>query len=189
MKYIKIKVSFKFYPDRFYRVLLVPENIELYDLAYAIGTSVHVDWDHAYQFIANKTCYLPDEMLDGFLCDGESMDGKTIDVLGEKAVFEYDFGDDWKFDVRIYKRRVERPEVKSALILEGKGAGIWEDSISTFYDYMDGEIDDSILNMSLESDDFPMLPWYIADEPDRKLSDFDKPLDLEAEQRYLDDKL
>lgn len=185
MRYVKMKASFRYAPDRLFRVLLVPENVDLLRLAQIIGDSFHVEWEHLFEFRKGNTNYVLDteENFGDIFSNSisEPMQDYDIRDLGQKAVFEYDFGDGWLFDLRIYKRIVERDEEKAALILEGAGQGVWEDDIGGLYAYFDGRASDD------ESDGFEYgLPWNFKNE---NYSDFDKPLDLIAEQKYIEDRL
>lgn len=187
MKYVKIKVSFRYAPERLYRVLLVPENVNLLRLAQIIGESLHVEWDHLFQFRCKDTCYILD-VYDDFemgmtFSDDRSMMDHTIVALGQKAYFEYDFGDGWDFEVKIYKRLVNREEEREAILLEGKGQGIWEDSISALFSYFRGDFDEYDNSSEEDEEMLNLLPWNFENEHFR---DFDAPLNIEKEQLRLD---
>lgn len=186
MRYIKLKASFRYAPDRLFRVLLVPENVDLLRLAQIIGDSFHVEWEHLFEFRKGDTHYVlttEDDFGDFFSNSiSEPMQDHDIRDLGQKAVFEYDFGDGWLFDLRFYKRIVEWEEEKAAFVLEGAGQGVWEDNIGGLFAYFDGSVTDDA-----EPNDFEYnLPWNFNNE---NYSDFDKPLDFIAEQKYLEDRL
>lgn len=186
MHYIKVKVSFSYGPKRLYRVLLVPEGTNLVRFAQIIGDSLHFEWEHLFRFSTKTARYEADyDDFDAYFAPESSylMKDFTIEALGEKAVFEYDFGDEWKFDVRLYKRHVEREGDKEVWLLEGAGQGIWEDEIYSLISYLDGVINDST---EVDEDSEYSLPWNFENT---KFSDFDKPLDLELEQKYLDERL
>lgn len=186
MRYIKVKVSFCFAPKRLYRVLLVPEETNLVRFAQILGDSLHFEWEHLFRFSTKTANYEAD--YDDFVSyfkpqNSQLMRDCTIENLGGTAVFEYDFGEGWKFNVRIYKRRVEREGDKEVWLLEGAGQGIWEDEIFSLISYLDGIINDST---EVDEDSGYSLPWNFENT---KFSDFDKPLDLELEQKYLDEQL
>lgn len=187
MRYTKVKACFRYAPDRLYRVLLVPEQVDLLRLAQIIGESVHVEWEHLFEFRKGNTHYVldADDDLGSLFGDmiSKPMQDFDISALGKKAVFEYDFGDGWLFDIQIYKRTVERDDEKAAWILEGAGQGIWEDYIGSLYAYFDGRIDD---DFEEPEDSEYGLPWNFKNKHFR---DFDKILDLTAEQEYLDERL
>lgn len=186
MRYIKVKVSFRFAPKRLYRVLLVPEQTTLLQFAKILGNSLHFEWEHMFMFRNGNTCFELEYNDFGDFFESAPcllMKDCTIEDLGSTAVFEYDFGDGWEFNVRMYKKHVEREGDKEVWLLEGAGQGIWEDEFYSLISYLDGIIDDSY---EIDEDSAFSLPWNFENT---KFSDFDKPLDLELEQKYLENEL
>lgn len=184
MRYTKVKISFRYAPDRLYRVLLVPDDIDLGSFAHIIGEAFHVAWEHMFEFRKGNVRYVldTDDYIDDYFSSitAKRMDLCDLSELGQKAVFEYDFGDGWEFDVKIYKRTVEKDDDRCALILDGAGQGVWEDNIYSLYGYFDGEVDGESKG---DEESGYYLPWNFDD---KCFSDFDKPLNLEEEQDYLD---
>jgi len=185
--YIKIKASFRYAKDRLYRTLLVRPHTNLFELGCILSMSLGAEFEHLFSF-STKTCsfFLAPDDADLFWADNgyAPMENHTLDDLGENFTFKYDSGDGWDFTCKVYKRQPIFKDTRKAIILEGKGQGIWEDNIRSLFAYLNGEIDP---DSSEEDDELGVYPpWNFEIE---KYSDFDKPLDIEALQKKLDDKL
>lgn len=101
--------------------------------------------------------------------------------LPDKFIFEYDTGDGWEFDCKKYKEKVKIESTKDIILIEGKGQGIWEDNVYTLQALFAGEIDpDSTLE---DEENGIYKPWNFDID---KYGDFDKPLNIETENKALD---
>ena len=180
MKYRTLKLELRYAPERLNRTFYVREDIPLSRLASAILSSVKADGGHLFEFIAqNKDSYgLSYGEPDYLLSEG------TLEDLGERFRFIYDFGDGWEFDCRLLKREKEIYSDKDILFAEGKGLGIWEDDIQTFFAYLSGE---AAPDMTADTEDDDAGFYMPENLPMEKLSDFDQPLDPETEQNRIDD--
>lgn len=64
MEYTKIKITSKDDAKRFYRVLAVQGDPDLYVLGALIGESLQVDFEHAYMFVNKQGQYVFDEWVE-----------------------------------------------------------------------------------------------------------------------------
>ena len=64
-------------------------------------------------------------------------------VLDKKNrfTFLYDTGEDYEFNVTVLEKDVNLNKRKVAIVLSGSEDRIWEDNISTLYDYLSSKID------------------------------------------------
>jgi len=106
-----------------YRILAIPEDSSLYDLAGTIIESFDFDLDHAFGFYSSiKKLYDSDEMYELFVdVEGDNpvdifLPGKTVpkgvrgtkvlqvfNKLKKKMLFLFDYGDEWRFIVQLQK--------------------------------------------------------------------------------------
>lgn len=180
MEYTKIKVLSKDDPKRFYRVLAIKDNPDLYTLGAIIGSSIGAWFEHLYYFRKGKSQFVPDIWLedDFFFNDNKAMSDSHLSDLGDKFIFEYDTGESWEFECKVlkskykYDSRYDEPPL--GLVLEGKGQGIFENDHHTLRRYLDGEIDP---NSDEENEDIgQFLPMNLEFE---KYGDFDIPLNTD----------
>lgn len=93
-------------------------------------------------------------------------------VLDKKNrfTFLYDTFEDYGFSVRVLEKDVNLNKRKVAIILSWSKDRIWEDNISTLYDYLSGKIDGEISESDEENGIY--IPWNVY--KGYKLKDFDK---------------
>ena len=148
MEYKKLRITFD-YPDkdRFYRVLLVKPNISLVDLGCVILTSLRSDFSHCFYFKDKDKNYNPKVFMEDFVRSNDLlMNDYTLEDLHQKFDFFYDTGDGWQFNCEKgkgtveYEPNLEQGENEDAILIEGKGIGIYEDDISALYAYLDGKL-------------------------------------------------
>ena len=183
MEYTKIRLDFKYGPkNRFYRVILVKGDPDLFKLSCAFCTILGATFEHCFLISCEKedVNYVMASFLEDSIGNYKYLGRHSLRELPEKFVFTYDTGDGWDFDCKIYKKSVEIKSTKEFILLDGHGLGIWEDNIRSLWAYFDGEVDP-------ESDDIDeekgfSLPWNLDME---KYSDFDKPLDIEKISKSL----
>lgn len=181
MIYKKIRMDFRDCKERFYRVLLVREDVNLVELGCIMCTAVKAQFEHLFLFHKKKTDYVPEAFLDDWQLDEWlPMNRYKLADLGDTFVFEYDTGDGWEFNCKVYKKAVEKPGKQYAYLLDGKGQGIWEDNIYSLWKYLDGEVDPDSGEENEEEGIY--LPWNFENE---KYSDFDN-FDLEEEQELFE---
>ena len=171
-------------PKRFYRKLLVREDLGLEELGCVILTSLRGTYSHYFLFRSGDKYYAPDAFLDNFRDFYEPMKSHTLDDLGEDFVFEYDTGDGWEFRCHVYKKTVEKDGDFPGYFVDGAGQGIWEDNRWSLLAYLDGEI-----SGELHTDDEGTgyrLPWNFDN---KSFSDFDAPLNIEEEKKAFESSI
>lgn len=181
--YLKIKASFHMAKDRLYRTVLVKEHSNLFELACCLCAAFGAEFEHLFAIESGNVRFVPDFMV-GESFDRTPMlpiDKHTTDDLKETFSLEYDFGDGWRFDCKIYKKTTVLQEQRPVILLEGKGQGIWEDNIGTLYAYLAGQVDPEYGGTDENLGIYP--PWNFKI---KKYKDFDAPLDIEKIQKKLD---
>ncbi|MBQ6333566.1 MAG: hypothetical protein IJI46_00630 [Erysipelotrichaceae bacterium] len=180
MKYLKVKASLKEAPKRFYRVVAIREDADLFETGVILGNALNCEFEHLFMFRKGQVSYTDGSW--GY--DGHfyfNMNECTLKDLGDKFTFIYDFGDDWEFDCKVYSKAIEKDSDEIAILLDGKGQGIWEDQKWVLMRYLDGELDPDLDEEN--EDEGICFPWNFEIE---KLSDFDTEYDLEFEQEDFD---
>ena len=183
--YIKIRADFKYaQKGRFYRTFLVQDDINLGVLGDLIVNIFGGTLEHFFLYRLEDTTLIPSSWLEEWNSLGgrrkyDIFKNKTIKDLPEKFIFEYDTGDGWDFDCKIYKMSVTKElsndeDIPTGFVLDGKGQGIWEDNISTLYAYLNGEIDKDFDGEDEQKGFYK--PWNFDI---KKYSEFDNPIDIE----------
>lgn len=181
VKYKKIRADFKYAEKgRFYRVFLVREDVSLPELGEFIVTIFGGTMEHFFLFHEQGIDYVDESWLEE--CDEwVGYSDKSLLDLGDKFEFDYDTGDGWDFDCKVYKTEVikEFEEEDEELwpfgfVLEGKGMGIWEDNISSLYAYLNGEID-----KDFDGEDEELCVYKPWNFEITKYSEFDDPIDVD----------
>ena len=194
--YLKIRADFKYATKgRFYRTFLVRDDINLRDLGefmvYILGGAL----EHYYLFVTKDSKYEDSEWIEERYIshyNEYSYDDYDISVLPQNFEFDYDTGEGYDFNCKIYKAKVikdidEFDDVPpTGFVLEGAGMGIWEDNIGTLYMYLEGKIDKDYNRQCQRKGIFK--PW---NHKINKYSEFDNPIDIdelneEAMYYYLD---
>lgn len=183
MEYTKIKISLKEHPKRLYRVLAIKGNPDLYQLGAIIGLSVEAWFEHLYLFRKKNVRYVVGSWMDGFFDERDMAEHHMLD-LGDNFYYEYDTGEGYVFNCKIYKNKINyvdeevdsEEEYPAAYVLEGVGQGIFENDHYTLDKYLYGDIDPESSKESYEDKDFQLLPQNLTLE---KYGDFDNPLDIE----------
>lgn len=182
MEYTKIKMTSQDDAKRFYRIIAIQGNPDLYELGAILGESVNAWFEHFYYFNTKDASFIPDDWVGDRFGDQNDIAMSTAHLsdLTDKFTYTYDSGENWCFDCKVYKKpynyvdEEEYDDYPIALVLEGKGQGIFENDHGTLDRYLDGEIDP---NSSQEDEEnFQFLPMNMDFE---KYGDFDEPLDLE----------
>lgn len=184
IKYFKIRADFKYAAKgRFYRTFLVREDINLGELGELIVDIFGGTLEHFFLYRLKDKSLLPSSWVDEWNYMGnrnnETFKDKTIKDLPKRFVFEYDTGDGWDFDCKIYKtivtKEIENDEdIPTGFVLDAKGMGIWEDNIRSLYAYLEGEIDK---DFDAEDEERGIYkPWNFDI---KKYSEFDDQVDIE----------
>lgn len=180
MLYTKIKMESPHYPKRFYRIIAIKGDPDLYELGAILGLSVQAWFEHFYYFEDKNNVYLPESWMDDTLNeDAVSMKGYHLSDLTDTFKYVYDTGEDWTFNCKVYKKGYEYvsefDEYPSSMVLEGKGQGIFENDHYTLDRYLEGFIPAESSEERMEGE-FQVLPMNMDFDT---YGDFDKPLDLD----------
>lgn len=185
MQYTKIRLDFKYGPkNRFYRVVLIKGNPDLFKLSVELGTAVGAAFEHCFLITCKrrKVHYVMapfmEEPLDGY----KYLRNYHLKDLPDSFDFEYDTGDGWDFSCKRYKKYVDIKSNKNLILLEGAGQGIWEDNIGSLYSYFNNEIDPDFDGEDEEKGIYK--PWNVSID---KYSEFDNPLDIDEINDTLND--
>ena len=185
IKYYKIRADFKYAEKgRFYRIFLVKEKADLSELGEFIVEIFGGALEHMFLYrLKGGKSFLPRSWVEEWDVfnnkNDEAFNGKTLEDLTDTFTFEYDTGDGWDFNCKIYKTPVikefeDEDDIPFGYVLDAKGMGIWEDNISTLYAYLQGDIDKDFDGE--DEDNWIYKPWNFDIG---KYSEFDDPVDLE----------
>ena len=183
MLYRKVKVSCTMAKDRLYRVFYVPQDLNLESFADLIQIMFRAEFEHLYCFRAGKVRYVTEQELENMMGYPELMKNYSVSDLGPSFKFFYDYGDGWEFDVRVFKAEKEFAGDRVLVMKDGKGMGLFEDNIHTFSALIAGAASPG-MRKDNEIKGF-FMPWNLEM---KRLGDFDKPLDLEAEEAYINER-
>lgn len=181
MTYTKIRMDFYESPtkNRFYRVVLVKGDPDLFKLSVLLLTSVKAEFEHCFLIHAGEDIsYVMASFMEDPMYGYKYLRRYHLSNLPDKFVLEYDTGDGWEFNCRRYKKTVELDSEDDIILLEGAGYGIMEDNIHTLYEYFRGNVSPS------SSTDHPDIGCYLPYRFET-YGDFDLPLDIEEENENL----
>jgi hypothetical protein len=108
-----------------WRRIAMPADAGLETLANWILDSVDFDDDHLYEFVYRDRLGATTRVMHPYCDEGPWTDEVCVGDLplnpGQSMVFHFDFGDDWRFDVRL--ERIEPPgsKIKAPKVLEKQG--------------------------------------------------------------------
>lgn len=136
------KVSIDGYDKDFYRIFEVSGNTTIYDLVTIILSMFYASISHLWEISNSRTRFVP--AVDDFdyeivRDDLRNVSSSTIAYIIE-IIFEdhqlmklnYDFGEDWNFNIELLDYKQNKLPKNSFKIIEGKGYGIIEDSKTIF---------------------------------------------------------
>ena len=179
MLFQKVRVSWNVFPEKLFRLFYIRQDISLDHFAVILQRLFEMGDEHLWCFKDKKHRYVTDRELYAAWDECSLLSEARFSNLPEKSVFEYDYGEGWEFEVRKYKKTIEKDTDDNILMKEAAGAGIFEDNRYTLEAYLSGEADP---NMRTDDENEGLyMPWNMELE---KLGDFDAPADLE----YLEDK-
>ena len=180
MRYTKIKMEFKGYEDRFYRVVAIKGNPDLFKLCVYLLTAVGSTFEHCFLINLSDTSFVMAHFMEEPMHGYKHLMNYNLDDLVEQFELEYDTGDGWDFNCEVLDETIEINSTKDIILLEGKGQGIWEDNIYSLWQYLDGKIDKDFNEEDPEKGIYK--PWNFDI---KKYSDFDLPLNIEKINRTL----
>jgi hypothetical protein len=123
---------------RIWRRFEVPANITLASLHYIIQTVMGWENSHLHQFTIGEERYgeiIPDVVsgMDLEMTDERKIKlGDVVGNVGDRFMYEYDFGDSWEHGLKVLKTGPPEPGVRYPVCLAGKRAcppedcgGVW----------------------------------------------------------------
>lgn len=189
MHYKKIRVKSLDAPKRFYRLLYVREDLNLFELGVTILLAVDCGFGHMFTLEDQKYVYVDEswvndtpylfDLLLSIPKDRDYEKYKISDlVLDANNTFKicYDSGDNWEFEIKIYKVEKDLPGEAFAHLIEGAGASIWEDNRQLFLRFIDSGSD----ALSAEEKDF------LSEMVNADVETFDDPLDIDSLNDNID---
>lgn len=179
MLFRKVRVSHFDDKNRLYRVMYVPEDIILDEFARYIMRTFHAVEGHLYEFSRGKHIFGKSEYSGDFPEWSDICESRLLDP-GNTYKFVYDFGDWWEFEVRIYKKTEEIETGNRVIVLEGKGAGIWEDNRTGYLALISGDFPEDQSEDDEENEYY--MPWNLDLE---KAGETFNDIDPEDETDYL----
>lgn len=187
-KYRKLRFDYKYGPkNRFYRVVLVKGNPNLFKLGVALLTSVGATFEHCFLFRVEDesdydTCYVMANFMEDPIPGYKYLGNYKLNDLPNQFILQYDTGDCWDFDCVLEDEVHDlNSHEEDILVLEAVGQGIWEDNSYSLQAYFEGNIDPNLTMEELE-DKGILLPWNFDI---RKFSSFDKPISIRWFQKEI----
>ena len=108
-----------------WRRIAIPADATLEDLSDAILVAYQFDYDHLYRFVYASRSGLQQEAFHPEMDDGpwasEVLIGDLPLRLGMSILYNYDFGDNWYFDVMLERIDPPNDTLEQATILEEAG--------------------------------------------------------------------
>ena len=181
MKYRKIKISSKDAPKRFYRLLYVREDLNLFQLGVTILMAFDYRFMHNFLFTDKKNEYVDKMWIEEYPIESPFDNGNSnykdyencilsdlILTAENKFKMCYDTGDNWEFEIKLYKAEKEFDDDSFGKLIEGAGGSIWEDNHYLFWKYLENGSE----AISDEDKDFLLERLNI------RVDDFDKPINV-----------
>ena len=128
-KCYKIKVTLYKFARTIKRTMLINDNVKIKDFCESIIISMNGDLSHLYTLEYKDNIYIMDMMdIDSYkeIKMGTKRLSKLLLEEKDKLILNYDFGDDWIFQITINKVLDEHND-KDITIIDGIGKGIVED--------------------------------------------------------------
>jgi hypothetical protein len=111
--------------DDLWRQIIIPDTSTLDDLSSAILDAFDFDYDHLYRFVYPTRFGIEAEVVHPYMDEAPSADEVRIGDLAAQAgfhmLYNYDFGDNWLFDVSL--EQVEPPRKDRAFYRIGDRQG------------------------------------------------------------------
>lgn len=115
-----------------YRIVAIPGEFTLYELAESITDAFDFDFDHAFGFYNNIKSWTDSveryESSTGIIEElqesrnaGRTKVNEVFNELGKKLLFLYDYGDVWHFIVQLKETRTSEKGTKYPQIVESVG--------------------------------------------------------------------
>ena len=95
MIYTKIRIDFKYGPkERFYRVILVKEDINLFNLGVGLGLALGAEFEHCFLITERNLHkeYVMAVFMENPVPGSRYLANYTLNDLGDKFCYKYDTG-------------------------------------------------------------------------------------------------
>lgn len=176
--YYLLKIRWVCFPRLLNRTVLFRTNGSFAQLDRVMRFVIGADIDHLSCFedkagtLASFTGLGIDKEDD--VCDN-SYAKKTLKWVSlnskDEFFYTYDFGDNYRFKIKVAYDTVDKPGNELAYVIKGKGQGIWEDEIGALYDLLSGgkveerEDEDEYSNRAKSIEEFAIdIEPYVYDD-------------------------
>lgn len=184
MRYRTLRVTYKDFPKRLNRTLVVREDLDLFTLGLVILHALQATFEHYFYFKSKTQTFLPENFTE---LSGENpvfMTNYHLLDLGESFTLIYDTGDWYEFKITVAKK----PEIirsrKYGFVRKGAGAGIFEDNRYNLDRYFSDEISGE--THKNDDENAVYMPWNI---PLASYGEYDLPLDIEMINEDFQDQI
>lgn len=159
MLYKKISIACAGAEDRLNRVLQVRSDVDLLTLGYIILASFNADFTSPYVIEDGDLWYVFDNILadNSYLSYRDSkqqistLSDHHLNDLSNSFSVKYfcrnftfsgnKYDDPWEFNCTVDKKEIRLASDLYAIMLDGKGMGLWEDQKNAYFNYLKGKID------------------------------------------------
>lgn len=156
MKYRELNVAMEGFQKRLYRKMLIRDDLNLVYVGCILVSSFYGMFEHNFMFTDGKRSYLPRAFEECDLPGEDFMENYRLSDLSDKFIFTYDTGENYRFTCKT-KEFKELDNDELAILLDGKGQGIWEDNIGSLIAYFKNEIPAD--SNAEDPDNGYCLPW------------------------------
>ncbi len=125
----KVSVKLEEFEEIIKRTLLINDNVKIKDFCEAIIISMNGDLSHRYELNYNNKYYLMKGMTkrrNDEVFMGSDRIAKLLFDEKDEMLINYDFGDNWMFEVTI-DEIIKGHNSKNVVLLDGVGKGIEDD--------------------------------------------------------------
>ncbi len=121
---------------KFYRIMEIPYDITLADLAYFVLGSFKASGYHLFSIKYDKQIFADKESYSPYCASDVHLSQLKLQPKSQLEI-EYDYGDCWLFKVLIqsFNDHDDAFHLEDSRIIKGKGYGIWEDDADLMYLY------------------------------------------------------
>ncbi|MCD7893125.1 MAG: plasmid pRiA4b ORF-3 family protein [Erysipelotrichaceae bacterium] len=121
---------------KFYRIMEIPYDITLADLAYFVLSTFKASGYHLFSVKYKKEIFVDRGGSLVYLASNVYLSQLNLQPKSQLDI-EYDYGDEWKFKVTIQSihDHDDKFDLEDSYIIRGKGYGIWEDEATFMHLY------------------------------------------------------
>jgi hypothetical protein len=173
---VTFRVSLVGYEERIWRRMNIRSTVTLGEMSFIILASMQATMSHLYRITYKNTRFelnIPSYPVDPTHDVDHVMLAELPLKEGDTLKLDYDFGEDWAFDIVIESLKPYDGDVDLPIILDGQGYGIIEDMRYTFESMM--------ANETIEDDAFDEDIFDYLDSIDLDLFEIE-----ETEENILD---